>query len=153
MQPRFENDSWLYNPNLYERAGCVLQADGIGFEPEIFLRHTTLDAELILYQGKLGFPDEFKLKMAEVEPSGMELFETTFLLVEVSKAETQAIQIAEATSFFEQYGVEIQRLQSFPQVENVTLKFMTEESKSSRQDLPDEFMEMVMSSGITGIMF
>ncbi len=34
MQPRFENDSWLYNPKLYERAGCVLQADGIGFEAE-----------------------------------------------------------------------------------------------------------------------
>jgi len=153
MQSNFENDSWLYNPNLYRRAGCVLQADGIGFEPEAFLRHTTLDTKLILYQGKLGFPDEFKLKMAEVEPSGMELFETTFLLIEVSKAEVQAIQISEATSFFEQYGVEVQRLRDFPQVENLTLKFMTEESVSSRQDLPDEFVEMVIDNRVTGIMF
>ncbi len=152
MQPRFENDEWLYNPNLYERTDCVLQANGIGFEPEAFLRHTTLDAKLILFHGKLGFPDEFKLKLAEVEPSGTELFETTFLLVEVSKAEAQTIQIAEATSFFEQYGVEVQRLQNFLQVENVTLRFMSAADESSRENLPDEFMEMVMSRGITGIM-
>jgi hypothetical protein len=153
MESNFENDSWLYNPDLYRRAGCVLQADGIGFEPEAFLRHSTLDAKLILYQGKIGFPDEFKLKMAEVEPSGLQFFETTFLLVEVSKAEEQAIQITEATSFFEQYGVEVQRLRDFPQVENVTLKFMTEESESLRNNLPDEFREMVIDNGVTVIMF
>ncbi len=152
MLPRFENDDWLYNPNLYERAGCVLQADGIGFEPEAFLQDTTFDAKSILFHGKIGFPDEFKLKMAEVEPAGMQLFETTFLLVEVSKAAAHATQIAEATSFFEQYGVEVQRLQSFPQVEMVTLKFMTTEGSSSRENLPDEFIEMVMNRGITGIM-
>jgi len=110
MLPRFENDDWLYNPNLYGRAGCVLQADGIGFEPDAFLRDTTFDAKLILFHGKIGFPDEFKLKMAEVEPSGTALFETTFLLLEISKAETQINQIAEATSFFERYGVEIQKI-------------------------------------------
>ncbi len=153
MLPRFENDDWLYNPNLYGSAGCVLQADGVGFEPEAFLKHTTLDAKLILFHGKIGFPDEFKLKMAEVEPSGTALFETTFLLVEVSKAEAREVQIAEATSFFEQYEVEVQRLQSFPQVENITLKFMTEETESSCENLPDEFMEMAMSRGVTGIMF
>jgi hypothetical protein len=130
----------------------VLQADGIGFEPEAFLQHTTFDAKLILFHGKLGFPDEFKLKLAEAEPSGTELFETTFLLVEVSKAEAHEVQIAEAILFFEQYGVEVQRLQSFPQVENVTLKFMLAKGESSRENLPDEFMEMVMSRGITGIM-
>jgi len=153
MIPRFENDDWLYNPNLYGRAGCLLQADGIGFEPEAFLQDTIFDAKLILFHGKIGFPDEFKLKMAEVEPSGTALFETTFLLLEVSKAETQANQIAEATSFFEQYGIEIQRLRDFPQVENIMLKFMTEEVESSRENLPDEFMEMAMSRGITAIMF
>jgi hypothetical protein len=153
MQPRFENDDWLYNPNLYGRTGCVLQADGIGFEPEAFLRDTTFDAKLILFHGKIGFPDEFKSKMAEVEPSGTALFETTFLLLEISKVEAQAVQLAEATLFFERYGAEIQRLRDFPQVENITLKFMTEEAKSSRQNLPEEFMEMAMSRGITAIMF
>ncbi len=153
MIPRFENDDWLYNPNLYGRVGCLLQADGSGFEPEAFLQDTIFDAKLILFHGKIGFPDEFKLKMAEVEPSGTALFETTFLLLEVSKAETQANQIAEATSFFEQYGIEIQRLRDFPQVENIMLKFMTEEAESSRENLPDEFMEMAMSRGVTAIMF
>jgi hypothetical protein len=37
-----EESSWLYNPNLYERPGCVLQADGTGFEPQAFLQQTTL---------------------------------------------------------------------------------------------------------------
>lgn len=54
MQSGFENDDWLYNPNLYEHSGCVLQADGIGFEPEVFLRDTSLDAELILFHGRIG---------------------------------------------------------------------------------------------------
>jgi len=152
MQSRFENDDWLYNPDLYESAGCVLQADGVGFEPEAFLRHTTLDKKLILFHGKLGFPDEFKLKMAEVEPSGMELFETTFLLVQVSKAETRAIQISEATLFFEEHRDEIQRLRNFPQVKDVTLKFMMAKGESSQEKLPDEFIEMVMDNGITGMM-
>jgi len=152
MLPRFENDEWLYNPDLYERAGCVLQAAGIGFEPEIFLQHTTLDERFILFHGKIGFPDEFKLKVAEVEPLGTELFETTFLLLQVSNAEAHAVQLAEATSFFEQHGIEIQRLQSFPQVEGVTLRFMTSEVESSRENLPDEFMDMAMNYGITNIM-
>jgi hypothetical protein len=151
--PRFENDSWLYDPKLYERAGCVLQADGIGFDAEEFVRHTSFDPKLILYHGKIGFPDELKLKMAEVEPSGLDFFETTFLLLELSQAEAKETQISEATSFFEQYRDEVQRLQDFPQVENITLKFMFAEGESSREDLPDEFMEMVMSRGVTGIMF
>ena len=153
MIPRFEDDDWLYNPNLYGRAGCLLQADGIGFEPKAFLQDTIFDGKLILFHGKIGFPDEFKLKMAEVEPAGTALFETTFLLLEISKAETHAVQIAETKAFFEQYGVEVQRLQSFPPVENITLKFMAEEAESSRQSLPDEFMEMVMNRGVTAIMF
>ncbi|MDQ3666132.1 MAG: hypothetical protein M3410_05935 [Acidobacteriota bacterium] len=153
MQSRFENDSWLYNPKLYQRAGCVLQADGVGFEAEKFVRHTSFNPKLILYHEKIGFPEEFKLKMAGVEPSGLDFLETTFLLLEVSQAETKETQISEATSFFEQYRDEVKRLRDFPQVENMTLKFMTAEGESSREDLPDEFMEMVMSRGVTGIMF
>ncbi len=151
MQPRFENDSWLYNPKLYQRAGCVLQADGIGFEAEEFLRQASFDPKLILYHGKLGFPDEFKLKMAEVEPSGMELFETTFMLLEVSQAEAKEAQISEATLFFEQYRDEVRRLRDFPQVENITLKFMAE-GETSSEKLPDEFMELAIGSGVTVIM-
>jgi hypothetical protein len=153
MIPRFEDDDWLYNPNLYGNTGCILQADGIGFEPEAFLRDTTFDAKLILFHGKIGFPDEFKLKVAGVEPAGTALFETTFLLIEVSKAETHAVQIAEASAFFDKYGAEVQRLQSFPQVENITLRFMTEEAESSRRSLPHEFMGMAMNRGVTAIMF
>ncbi len=153
MQSRFENDSWLYNPKLYQRAGCVLQATGISFDAEEFVRQTSFDPKLILYHEKIGFPEEFKLKMAEVEPSGLDFFETTFLLLEVSQAETKETQISEATSFFEQYRDEVQRLRDFPQVENITLMFMTAEGKSAREDLPEEFMEMVMSRGVTGIMF
>ncbi len=151
MEFNFENNEWLYNPNLYGRSGCVLQADGIGFEPEEFLRQTTFNPKLILFHGKLGFPEEFKLKMAEVEPSGLEFFETTFLLLEVSRAETKTSQISEATSFFESYRDEVKRLQSFTQVENVTLRFINTEDESSQGNLPDEFVELAVSSGVTTI--
>ena len=151
--PRFENDGWLYDPKLYENTGCVLQADGIGFDAEEFLRHTSFDSKLVLYHGKIGFPEEFKLKMAEVDPSGLDFFETTFLALEVSQSEVKETQISEATSFFEQYRDEVQRLRDFLQVENLMLRFMFAEGESSREALPDEFMEMVMSRGVTGIMF
>jgi len=152
MESNFENDDWLYNPNLYRRSGCVLQADGIGFKPEEFLRQTTFDPKLILFRGKLGFPEEFKLKVAEVESSDSQLFETTFLLLEVSRAVAKASQISEATSFFEQYRDEVKRLEGFSQVENVLLQFISAEDESSPQNLPDEFIELAVSSGVTGIM-
>lgn len=75
------------------------------------------------------------------------------MLLQVSKAETKANQIAEATSFFERYGDEIQRLRDFPQVENITLKFMAEEAESSREDLLDKFVELVFSYGVTAVGF
>ncbi len=153
MQSRFENDSWLYNPKLFGRSGCVLQADGIGFEADEFLRQTSFDPQLILYHGKLGFPEGFKLKMAEVNPSEVKLFETTFLLLEVSRAEVKTSQISEATSFFERYRDELRRLQNFPQVENIMLSFMAEEGEDSPPNLPDEFTELAVSSGVTAIMF
>ncbi len=153
MEYNFENNEWLYNPNLYRRSGCVLQADGIGFEPEEFLQQTTFDPKLILFHGKLGFPEEFKLKIAEVEPLGFQLFETTILLLELSRAETKTSQILEVTSFFERYQDEVKRLQGFPQVENIALNFGTAESESSQANLPDEFIELATSCGVAAIMF
>ncbi len=153
MEYNFENNEWLYNPNLYRRSGCVLQVDGIGFEPEEFLRQTTFDPNLILFYGKLGFPEELKLKVAEVEPSDLQLFETTILLLEVSQAETKTSQISEATSFFERYRNEVKRLQGFPQVENIALNFRTAENESSQVNLPNEFSELAAGCGVTAIMF
>ncbi len=151
--PRFENDSWLYNPKLYERAGCVLQADGVGFDAKEFLRQTSFDSKLILYNGKLGFPEEFKLKMAEVKPSELDFFENTFLALELSQAEPKETQISEATSFFKRYRDEVKRLRGFPQVENLTLRFMFAEAEKSHESLPDEFIKLADESGVTGIMF
>ncbi|MDQ3181429.1 MAG: hypothetical protein M3Q33_13015 [Acidobacteriota bacterium] len=145
-----QDDSWLYNPNLYG-PGCSMQADGIGFAPEVFLRQTTFDSNLILFQGKLGFPEEFKNRVAQVEPKDSQLFETTFLLLKVSKSESHAIQLKEAIFFFEQYKDEILRLSKFPQVENVVLRFMLEEGESFEK-LSDEFMDLAFSVGVSVIM-
>lgn len=153
MEFNFENNEWLYNPNLYDHSGCVVQADGIGFEPEEFLRQTTFNPKLILFHGKLGFPEEFKLKIAEVDPSDLQLFETTILLLEVSRAETKTSQISEATSFFDRYQDEVKRLQSFPQVENLALNFKTAQNESFQVNLPNEFIELATSCGVTAIMF
>ncbi len=116
------------------------------------MRQTTFDPNLILFHGKLGFPEEFKLKIAEVEPSGLEFFETTFLLLAVSQAETKTSQILEATSFFERYRNEVKRLQNFPQIENIALNFRTAENESSQATLPDEFIELAASCGVGAIM-
>jgi hypothetical protein len=151
MQSNFENDSRLYNPRLYRRSGCVLQADGIGFGAEEYLRQTSFDPKLILYWGKLGFPEKFKLKIAEVNPSELELFKTTFLVLELSQAEAKTSQISEATSFFKQYRDELRRLQSFPQVENIMLTFMAAEGEHSTENLPDQFMELALGSGVTSL--
>jgi hypothetical protein len=145
-----QNDSWLYNPNLYG-AGCSLQADGLGFEPEAFLRQTIFDLNLILFQGALGFPEEFKNKVAGINPEDSQLFETTFLLLRVSKSKSHAIQLKEAVLFFEQFRDEILRLSKFPQVENLVLRFVAEENESS-ENLSDEFIKLAVSLGVTVIM-
>jgi hypothetical protein len=144
-----QNDCWLYNPNLYG-AGCSLQAAGIGFEPEVFLQQTTFDSNQILFQGKLGFPEEFKSKVARINPEDSQFFETTFLLLRVSISESHAIQLKEAVSFFEQYRDEILRLSKFPQVENVVLRFMLEEGVSF-ENLSEEFMNLAFSVGINNL--
>lgn len=145
-----QNDSWLNNPNLYGATGCSLQADGTGFEPEAFLRQTTFDPNLILFHGKLGFPEEFKNKAVKVDPQGSQFFETTFLLLRISSSELHAIQFKEATLFFEQYRDEILRLSKFPQVENVVLRFMLEEGEPF-ENLSDEFIELAFSVGVNNL--
>ena len=145
-----QDDSWLYNPNLYG-AGCFMQADGIGFEPEAFLQQITFDSNLILFHGKLGFPEEFKNKVAEVDSESSQLFETTFLLLRVSKSKTHATQIKEASLFLEKYRDEILRLSKFPQVENVFLRFMLEDGEAS-ENLSDEFVNLAFSVGVNAIM-
>lgn len=145
-----QDHSWLYNPNLYG-AGCSLQADGVGFKPESFLEQTTFDPNLILFQGELGFPEEFKNKVAKVESKGSQLFETTFLLLRISASESHAIQLKKAVLFFEKYRDEILRLSKFPQVENVVVRFMPEEGELF-ENPSDEFIKLAVRVGVNLIM-
>ena len=142
----------LYNPNLYQRPGCILQACGTNFEPELFLMKTTFGSELILFKGKLGLPVNLKDKMLEANPE-LEIFETPFLLLEVSKAKVTEIQLNEAMSFLRQYQDEIQRLQSFPQVEFVSMEFLATQGEPlfNSRNMPYEFSELVFKSGIANI--
>ena len=144
-----KDDSWLYNPNLYG-AGCSLQADGIGFDPKVFLQQTTFDPNLVLFHGELSFPEEFKSKVTKANPEGSQLFETTFLLLRVSSSESHTIRLKEAVLFFEQYQDEILRLSKFPQVENVVLRFAPEEGESF-ENPSDEFMELAFSVGVNNL--
>lgn len=143
------DDNWYNNPNLYERPGCVLQADGTGFEPEAFLRQTTFEPEAILFYGKLGFPNELKIKVAEEAPEGLTIFETTFLLLELSKTEAKLIQLEDAKRFLEQNRDELLRLRNFPQVENMYLKFSSNDELSD--NVVDEFMGLAGDCGVDGI--
>ncbi len=142
-----EDTSWLYNPKLYEQFGCVFQACGMNFEPQAFLQDSTFDPKLILYHGKLGLPEELKRKVAETDLEALAVFETTYLLLTVSKAEQGATQLADATAFLKQYQGEIKRLWEFPQVEMVSLKFQTAEGEPPLKTLPDEFWEL--ASGLS----
>lgn len=142
----------FYNPNLYQSAGCIFQAYGKGFEPELFLLDTTFDSKLVLFKGKLGLPANSKGKTPNLG-SELEIFEIPFLLLEVSKAEGAENQLTDAFSFLKQYRNEIQRLQNFPQVESISLQFLVAESDMSLdlQKLPDEFSELACKIGITDI--
>lgn len=141
-------NNWLNNPKLRGFC-CVLNAYGMDFNPELFLSDTTFDPELIAFVGKLDFPQDFKKKSAKVEPEGAKLFDTTFLSLVLSKSEESATQVKEATLFFQRYQDEVLRLSKFPNIEHLSLVFRV--MRDEQENLPIEFQELAVNSGITMI--
>lgn len=126
---------------------CVLNAYGMGFEPELFLSETTFDPELIVLKGKLDFLQGFKNKAAKADPEGAKLFETTFLSLILSKSEESATQVNEAILFFERYRDEVLRLSKFPNIKHLSLVFKV--VRDEQESLPDEIENVAIGCGIT----
>lgn len=142
-----EENSWLYNPHLYSH-GCALSADGIGFEPNSFLRETSFDPELIVFKGRMGLKT-FEW-VGEISPRTKEIFEYSHLFLKVSKSEAHPIQIDETALFLKQYQREIKRLSEFPHVETVSLQFSVAEGEL-RENLSRDFMDLAFSCGIGNV--
>ena len=132
------------NPNLF-RYGCLLDAYGIDFEPEIFLSETTFYSKRILYQGKLGFRT---FKWAGVtRPREKVIYEYSNLILLVSNSKSNATRIEEATLFLKKYRSEITRLAKFKGVEKITLTF-SPLGFELIEDVPDELNDLANECGI-----
>ena len=137
-----EETSPFNNPELYARPGCLLGANGMGFEPKAFLQKTTFDSKFRLHHGKFSLHVQLKSKVAEAEQKGLSPFETGYLLLKVSEAVQSEVQLVETIAFLEQYQAEIKRLREFPGVETVSLRFQPAEGEPNLETLPDEFVEL-----------
>ncbi len=148
-----EEDYWYNNPKLVQRPSCTLQANGINFDAKLFLSQTTFDRQQIIYDGILELPEEIKRKLADDAPEGIEVFETTFLLLSVSESERRTMQFEEALIFLRKHREEILRLSKFPKVEEVLLKFMTvDKGESPIENLPKELEKLIDDCDISSLM-
>ncbi len=148
-----EKNYWYNNPNLVQRPGCTLQANGMNFDAKLFLIQTTFEQKQIVFAGILELPEEIKRKLADDAPEGIEVFETTFLLLSVSESETKITQFEEALIFLRKHRDEILRLSKFPKVEEVLLKFMiVDKGESPIENLPNELEELIDECGISSLM-
>jgi len=143
-----KENNWSNNPNLYGY-GCILNAYGIGFEPELFLDETTFDAKLIIFEGKSGFRT-FEW-IGETRPRTKKIFEYAHLVLKLSKSTANAIQHQEATLFLKQYRDEVLRLSKFSNVEDVMLTFSVANDESFEKH-SREFLDLAFDSGIRSIM-
>jgi len=125
----------------------------MNFDAKLFLNQTTFNQKQIVFAGILELPEEIKRKLADDAPDGIEVFETTFLLLSVSESETKTTQVEEALIFLRKHREEVLRLSKFPKVEEVLLKFMTvDEGETPIKNLPNELEELVYDCGISGVM-
>jgi len=138
----------FFDATLYQSHGCILQAYGVGFEPELFLTEVNLEPMRVILKDKLKLPKQLKNKI--VEASGvLGIFDIPFLLVRVSNAKSMSSQIEEATLFLTQYYNELKRLGNFPNVESISMQFLVGGNKPliDTKNFP-EFLKLVFGIGI-----
>lgn len=148
----------FYDPKLYERLGCTLQAYGANFKPDVFLNEAKFPEERILLKGAAGLPDKLRTKVNEAKlpyENAFDIFDTPFLLIKVSDAAILSLQIEEAASFLKDYLGDLKKLQNYPNVENVLIQFIITEDEAAyaSQNLPAAFSDLYSESGIQGILF
>jgi hypothetical protein len=144
------NKSWenFYNPQLFGRLGCTLQAYGANFEPNVFLDLTNIPKEKIIFKGTLGLPDEIRERVNN--PDDITIFDTPYLVIKISDAADISLQIDEAMLFLKEYTPDLIKLRSYPNVESVLIKFSCN-GKASFSDFSIEFNKLSSEIGLDNI--
>lgn len=153
-----ENLHNLYNPKVYETLGCLLQAYGTNFEPDVFLSESNFSQHEIQFRGTLGLPSKVRKKVEKEELpylGAFDIFDTPFLLINMSEASKLSLQIEEATLFLKHHLDDLKKLQSYPNVENVLVQFIVkqDEPECNSENLPTDFSDLYSEIGIQGILF
>jgi hypothetical protein len=144
-----EDNCLMNNPNIYGY-GCSISANGIGFEPELFLSQTIFPPDVITAYGKLGMPEGLKGKVGEEDLLLYEtLYKSTFLILKVSKSGINAIQHKEAILFLKQYRNEISRLSKFPRIEQINLRCVVADGELYEEEHPYELLILARDCGIS----
>lgn len=110
-----------------------------------------------MIKGKLGLPDEVREKIRKSEivyQNAFDIFETPYLIINISAASELPIQIEAAAKFLKHHLHDLNKLRYYPNVENTLIQFLVEpnESKTDFQDFPDEFSNLYSSCGIQNIL-
>lgn len=153
-----ENLHNFYNSKIYETLGCTLQAYGTNFEPDNFLKESNFNRDEIQFKGTLGLPIDVREKVEKGELpylDAFDIFDTPFLLINISEASELLLQIEEATLFLKQHLNDLKKLPSYPNVESVLMQFIVkqDDSKYNTQNLPAEFSDLYSEIGIRGVLF
>lgn len=112
---------------------CSLQACGVRFEAEQFL------SESSSFHGEVH-----RLRTDSVAESDKDLTNTVVMLIPVSGAERLSDQFTDAIVFLKSNDVEIERLQTYPNVELISLNFgITREEDLSYASLFPEDLKML----------
>ncbi|CAN5668554.1 hypothetical protein BH24ACI2_BH24ACI2_12710 [soil metagenome] len=171
LEEHLNNPDLFYDPKN-PKSECTLQVSGIGLDPDAFLAESNLSQEKEMIKGIIGLPDEIREKIQRKElpdeareriESGelskeeffkvFEIFETPFLLIRISKATEFDLQVEEAILFLRAYLEDLTKLCKYPNVENVLMRFSTEDYDDSKhKNFPDEFNDLCFKIGIQGIL-
>lgn len=166
--PDFWNDP--KNPKL----GCMLQASGANFDPNMFPPESKFLQGKKFFSGIIGMPDEdrAKIESGEVERnikariekgelpaeasdfSAFEIFDMPFLLVRISEEKGLIRQIEEVTAYLQEHSDDLINLFKHSDAEYSTLTFASEDRKSFDDKVfSPEFFELIKKIGIRSMGF
>lgn len=146
------------NPIICENLGCTLQVSGVGFNADKYVSESHFGQDDILFNDILGLPDEIRTKINKKQPHEakvLTMFDSTSLLISVSKKTDIISQMEDAISFLKKYQNELKKLQFYTEIEMIAMKFSSEQNEnlSNFQDFPLEFYDLISEIGIENIMF
>lgn len=136
---------------------CVLKAFGNNFKPTTFVSESTFPPNVVLFKGSPVIPDEIKAELDVINSLCQEVFseiEKPYLLLRISNSSKLDNQLEDATNFFNTFFDDLIKLKNYPNVENISLEFISEDSsKKNLDNIPKDFFALTSKCGIGGITF